>query len=305
MRRMPSAEEVRAAQRRTWAGLSVGWEKWDTVIMDQLGPVSTAIIEHLDITEEQQHLDIAAGTGEPGLSIARLAPKGRIVLTDLSPEMLDVATRRAEERGIANVETEVCSADDLPFADATFDSVSVRFGFMFFPDLARATAEIARVLRPGGRLCRVGVDRARSEPWTMITMEAIATEAVVAPPDPDGPSMFRCAAPGQVAALYEDAGLGDVEEWDVGVELVTRSVDEYWAVMSEHVSLAIAVLQHVDASARDRIGTHAIAEARAFERDGEVRVPGLAHAASRERRSRLLHRSAPRRGDVLRRRHLK
>ena len=93
---MPSADEIRDAQRATWAGLSAGWEKWDSVIMDQLGPVGAAMIERLDIADDQQHLDIAAGTGEPGLSIARLAPKGRVVLTDLVAEMLDIATRRAE-----------------------------------------------------------------------------------------------------------------------------------------------------------------------------------------------------------------
>ena len=93
---MPSADEIRDAQRATWAGLSAGWEKWDSVIMDQLGPVGAAMIERLDIAEDQQHLDIASGTGEPGLSIARLSPKGRVVLTDLVAEMLDVAARRAE-----------------------------------------------------------------------------------------------------------------------------------------------------------------------------------------------------------------
>src|SRR3954451_17726338 len=138
---MPTADEIRDAQRTTWAGLSASWEKWDSVIMDQLGPVSAAIIERLDVTEDQQHLDIAAGTGEPGLSIARLAPKGRVVLTDLAAEMLDVAARRAKARGVTNIETKVCSGDDLPFSDGTFDSVSVRLGYMFFPDMAKATAE--------------------------------------------------------------------------------------------------------------------------------------------------------------------
>ena len=141
---MPSDDELRDAQRAKWAGLSAGWEKWDSVIMDQLGPVSTAMIERLDIADDQQHLDIAAGTGEPGLTIARLAPRGHVVLTDLAAEMLDIATRRAGAQGIANFDTTVCSADDLPFGDATFDSLSVRFGYMFLPDLAKATAMRAR-----------------------------------------------------------------------------------------------------------------------------------------------------------------
>ena len=56
---MPSGDEIRDVQRVAWAGLSAGWEKWDTVIMDQLGPVGDAMIEGLDVAEDQQHLDIA------------------------------------------------------------------------------------------------------------------------------------------------------------------------------------------------------------------------------------------------------
>ena len=57
---MPGGDEIRDVQRAAWAGLSAGWEKWDPVIMDQLGPVSAAIIECLHIASDQQHLDVAA-----------------------------------------------------------------------------------------------------------------------------------------------------------------------------------------------------------------------------------------------------
>jgi SAM-dependent methyltransferase len=273
---MPSGDEIRDAQRAAWAGLSPGWKKWDAVIMHQLGPVGTAMIERLDIAEDQQHLDIAAGTGEPGLSIAKLAPRGHVVLTDLSAEMLDIATRRANGQGITNFETGVCSADDLPFGDATFDSVSVRFGYMFFPDVANATAEFVRVLKRGGRLCSSVWVKPEANPWTSIAMQAIATEAVLAPPDPDGPNMFRCAAPGYVSALYEAAGLHDVAEWEVAVELVTQSPLEYWEMISEHVSLAVAALQQVDKAARERIANAVITKVSAYEEDGQVSVPGMA-----------------------------
>ncbi len=243
---------------------------------DQFSSAVDTIIERLDIAEDHQHLDIASGTGEPGLSIARLSPNGRVVLTDLVAEMLDIAARRARAQGVANIETKVCSADDLPFNDATFDSVSVRFGYMFFPDVVMATAEFARVLKPGGRLCSSVWVKPEENPWTTIAMQAIATEAVVAPPDEDGPNMFRCAAPGYVSALYEGAGLRDIAEWDVEVELVTRSPEQYWEMISEHVSLAVAALQQVDEPARERIRAHAIAEVSAFEKHGKVRVPGVA-----------------------------
>jgi SAM-dependent methyltransferase len=198
------------------------------------------------------------------------------VLTDLAPEMLEIAARRASAQGAENVETKVCSADDLPFDDATFDSVSVRFGYMFFPDAAKATAEFVRVLEPGGRVCAAVWVKPDENPWTSVAMEAIATETALAPPDPDGPNMYRCAPPGFVSALYEGAGLHDVAEWDVGVDLVTRSPAEYWDMISEHVSLAAAALQHVEPSARERIRANAIAKVSTFERDGMIRVPGMA-----------------------------
>jgi ubiquinone/menaquinone biosynthesis C-methylase UbiE len=273
---MPSGDEVRDVQRTTWAQLSAAWEKWDAIIMDQLRPVGTAIIERLDIAEDQQHLDIAAGTGEPGLTVAKLAPRGHVVLTDLSAEMLDIATRRANAQGISNFETKVCSADDLPFGEARFDSVSVRFGYMFFPDVAKATAEFARVLKPGGRLCSSVWVKPDENPWTTIAMQAIATEAVLPTPDRDGPNMFRCAAPGSLTALYEAAGLRDVAEWDVGVELVTRSPAEYWEMISEHVSLAVAALQQVDEAARERIAKAVMANVSVYQEGGEVRIPGVA-----------------------------
>lgn len=273
---MSSADEIRDAQRATWARLAAGWEKWDRIIGDQLGPVGDAIIASLDLADDQQHLDIAAGTGEPGLSVARRVPSGRVVLTDLAPQMLEVAARRAAALGVGNVETRVCSADDLPFDDGTFDSISVRFGYMFFPDTAAASSEFARVLRPGGRICSSVWVKPDENPWTAITMQAIAAETTVAPTAPDGPNMFRCAAPGQVSALYEAAGLRDVAEWDVAVTLVTSSPGEYWEVISEHVSPAVVALEQVDAPTRSRIRAAVVERVAAYQRDGAVRVPGMA-----------------------------
>ncbi len=90
--------------------------------------------------------------------------------------------------------------------------------------------------------------------------------------------MFRCAAPGYVGALYEAAGLRDVAEWDVPVELVTESPAQYWEMISEHVSLAVAALQQVDLSstARERIAKAVIAKVSTYEEGGKVRIPGVA-----------------------------
>ena len=98
-------------------------------------------------------------------------------------------------------------------------------------------------------------------------MQAIAAEVALTPRDPDGPGMFRCAAHGYVSALYEAAGLGKVAEWNVGVELVTRSPAEYWEMISEHVSLAVAALRQVDKPERERIAKAVVAKAEALVPD--------------------------------------
>jgi hypothetical protein len=86
--------------------------------------------------------------------------------------------------------------------------------------------------------------------------------------------MFRCAAPGYVSVLYQAAGLVDVAEWDVGVELVTDSPEQYWEMISEHVSLAVAALAQVSGPARERIAEAVIARVSSYEHDGKGKDPG-------------------------------
>jgi ubiquinone/menaquinone biosynthesis C-methylase UbiE len=121
------------------------------LVMGMLAPVGAQMIRPSAPRDGSEHLDVASGTGEPGLSIAALVPRGRVVLTDLSGGMLAVASANASALGLANVGTRECGADDLPFGDASFDTITCRFGFMFFPDIAGAVTELLWVLRPGGR----------------------------------------------------------------------------------------------------------------------------------------------------------
>ena len=75
-----------ATQRTTWDRFSTGWERWDDLVQHMLGPVGEAMIRSLGIRADQHHLDVAAGTGHRGISIAQLAPRGRVALTDLASE---------------------------------------------------------------------------------------------------------------------------------------------------------------------------------------------------------------------------
>ena len=86
--------------------------------MEMLAPVGLQIIRALALRDDNEHLDIGSGMGEPGLSIAAVVPRGRVVLTDLSGGMLAAASVNANTCGLTNVETRECSVDELPFDDA-------------------------------------------------------------------------------------------------------------------------------------------------------------------------------------------
>ena len=131
-------EDIREQQKASWNKYSPGWKKWDELNMDLLKPISDEIISLINPTDEDVVLDIAAGTGEPGLTIATMLMGGKVIITDLSDDMLEIARENAIERGITNIETCACDVCELPFADNTFDAISCRFGFMFFPDMLLA-----------------------------------------------------------------------------------------------------------------------------------------------------------------------
>jgi SAM-dependent methyltransferase len=273
--RTPLDDEIEATQRTTWDRFSAGWERWDGVVQHMLGPVGEAMIRSLGIRADQHHLDVATGTGQPGITIAQLAPRGRVVLTDLAPRMLVAARRIAEAAGIDNIDTREGSADRLPFPDATFDSATCRFGLMLVPRPSHAVAELARVVRPGGRIAVSVWAGPDDNPWATIVGTAIATEVPQPAPSADAPGLFRCATPGAVSALYEAAGLREITEWDVPLAMVTDSAEQYWRMITELTAPVVSVLEKLDDAARERIARKVIREATTYQRSGALRIPGL------------------------------
>jgi SAM-dependent methyltransferase len=273
------ADDIRVAQRALWDRFASGWEKWDDVVDSILGPVGASMISALHPSDDQNHLDVASGTGEPGLTIATLIPRGRITLTDIAPRMLDAARRRAASRSTTNIEFRECSADALPYPTDCFDSVSCRFGLMFVPDVRATVSELVRVLRPGGQLCVAVWAEPAANPWATIPATAIAAEVESPIPLPDAPGMFRCSARGSMTTLFTLAGLHDVEEWDVPTSMATDSPEQYWQLLTELTAPVVDALANLDDVARHRIARSVINEAKAFESAGTVRLPGKARCA--------------------------
>jgi len=246
-------EEIREQQKQSWNKFSGGWKKWDNLTMDFLRPMGEAIISSLQPSGTKKILDIAAGTGEPGLSIASMLQGGTVVITDLAEDMLTIAKENASRRGITNIETKACDVCDLPFADNSFDAISCRFGFMFFPDMQLAANEMIRVLKKGGKVATSVWNIPEKNFWVTATMGTINRNMELPPPPPGAPGMFRCAKPGLMRDIFEKAGFRNITEKEVSSKLSSGTVQTYWDMMTEVGAPIVAALNKADENMRQKI----------------------------------------------------
>lgn len=165
-------------------------------------------------------LDVCCGTGDLTLELARrVAPGGSVVGCDFSERMLEIARGKPAGAGAAAPRFEWADALDLPYADASFDVVTVGFGVRNLDDLGRGIAEMARVLRPGGRLVILEITEPQRPPlstffsiWFDRLVPLIGTLAG----DRDAysylpESVKRFPPPADLAALIDTAGgLGEI-----------------------------------------------------------------------------------------------
>lgn len=246
-------EQIREQQKETWNKFSPGWKKWDTLTMDFLKPMGDEIIRLLNPKGADVVLDVASGTGEPGLTIATMLTGGKVIITDLAEDMLEIARENATRRGIKNIETRACDVCELPFADNTFDAISCRMGFMFFPDMLLAAKEMVRVLKPGGRIATAVWNVPEKNFWVTVTMGTISRNMELPPPPPGAPGMFRCAKDGFISDLFSQAGLKNITQKEIAGKLNSKTTDVYWNMMTEVGAPVVAALSKADDAMKAKI----------------------------------------------------
>jgi ubiquinone/menaquinone biosynthesis C-methylase UbiE len=201
----------------------VAAEKWKAKSAAMGQPVTNALVEYAQPRTGMHVLDLASGTGEPAITLAkRVGAQGHVTALDLSADLLKIATERAQARGLQNFSTRQADAHSLPFPDNSFDLATSRFGVMFFRDPRLAFEELRRVLRPNARACFLAWGSFQQPYWQ--TMIGVVHRHVGGPLlKPGEPDPFRFAEPGSLSEVLRAAGFSGIEE-----ETRTGPVEEIW-----------------------------------------------------------------------------
>ena len=264
--------QIREQQKEVWNRFSPGWKKWDELTMDFLKPMGDEIIQQIKPKDSDVVLYVASGTGEPGLSIATMLRGGKVVATDLAEGMLEVALENAVRRGIKNFETLICDVCELPFPDNSFDAISCRFGFMFFPDMLLAAKEMVRVLKPGGRIAVTVWNVAEKNLWAASVLNIVNKNMQMAPPPHGAPGLFRCAKSGLIPDLFKQAGLKNISETEVRGKLNPGNRKIYWNFMTEVVAPVVAALSNADCEMKVKIRSEVFNQIKQYYPDGALAI---------------------------------
>lgn len=202
-----------AAQAEHWNGTegqhwAAHYERYEAM----LGPFGARALDAVAIQAGARVLDVGCGAGDLSLAAAQATgAEGRVVGIDLSEPMLNTARHRASVAGLGNVSFVAGDAQTHALSGSEFDVVVSRFGVMFFADPVAAFTNLARALRPGGRLGFVCWQDAGVNEWMLVpSMVALAH---VPPPDPavfESLLPFEFADTGRVTAILQAAGFTDV-----------------------------------------------------------------------------------------------
>jgi SAM-dependent methyltransferase len=269
-------DDFRAQSRKRWGEQAEGWEATRDELRTTTMPVSAWMIDALDPQPGQTLLELAAGTGDVGLLAAELVePGGVLISSDFSPEMLQVAQRRAEELGVRNVRFKQIDADTSIDVEAgSIDGVLCRWGYMLMADPENALRETRRVLRPGGRLALAAWAEPEHNPWTALPGRELVAHGLLEPPDPDAPGQFAWARPGLIEERLDAAGFTEHHVEALDFPLIYRSPADWWRTLLSCSNRAATAVAQADDDVVDAIAESLDEHAETFRQpDGTLRVP--------------------------------
>ena len=189
------------------------WRRWHDKSVIFWHELTDALLAVSKLAPGLRVLDLASGTGDPALVVAAaVRPAGHVVVTDLAPQMLEIARENAQRARMDNLSYQVVDAHELPFADASFDRITCRLGIMYFWDCQKALAEIRRVLKPGGVVSFAAWGPIEQNEYMRAMTGAFHKRNPLPPPQAGAPHPARFGKPGTLSAELNAAGFFEVEE---------------------------------------------------------------------------------------------
>lgn len=287
---LPPPDAVTAAQRAGWGAQAPHWYALIDIVERQWAPLSDGLLDLARVAPGDRVLDLASGAGDPALAAARrVGPTGSVLATDLSPDMLANAARRAAAAGLAQLTTHEMDAQAVDLPDGSVDAVLCRLGLMFVPDLDRALGGVARVLVPGGRFAAAIPWRPAEQAMPRLAGALLAALDLPAPPPatPGVPGIFSLADASVVCAALDRAGLVDVRVVPYTVGHDWTDVDEWFDFL---LALNVPLRAHLAGVSEERIRTarRVAADATGPYRaaDGHLRFDGYGYYATATRPAR-------------------
>jgi SAM-dependent methyltransferase len=274
-------QAFRAQLRGMWATVADGWAEHADYVDARGAQATEKMLELAEPRPGERVLELACGAGSVGLAAAgRVAPDGEVVLSDGVAEMAAIAERRIQELGMQNVRTAVLDLQQIDDPEDSYDVVFCREGLMFAPDPGQACREIARVLRPGGRVA-VAVWGARERnPWLAVVLDAVGAQLGAPVPPPGVPGPFSLEDPDRLRALLTGAGLSEISISEVEAPLRASSFEDWWERTSALAGPLSTILANLPAEAVEAIRTRARADVARYEADGGLEMPGMTLVAS-------------------------
>lgn len=220
------------AQENTvdWDEMAAVFDRW----LPYIQPVAEALIDMASIAEGHHILDVAAGTGEPALTLARRHGHQDISVigVDGAEAMVARANTKARQAGLSCLAFQHMKAEALDFENARFDRVISRFGVMLFDDPARGLDEMRRVLKHGGKMA-LAVWGEFQNITSLHLVWDILTTAMPEDKRPPLPRIGSLGVPGVLDTLLEEAGFENFEITPFNVTYRFDDFESYWKISTE------------------------------------------------------------------------
>ena len=273
---------IRRRVRDMWDSVAVHWAEHVDYVDNRAPDLTRLMIESAAPAPGERVLELACGVGSVGLAAATMVlPGGEIVMSDVAPEMTEIARRRAAAAGLSHVSTRDLDLAQIDEPDAAYDVVFCREGLMFATDPAAAVAEIRRVLRPGGRVAISVWGPREDNPWLGLVFDAVTAETGAPVPPPGVPGPFSLSDRERFSSLFEQ--FENVRVTTVEVPAHAGSFEDWWERTAALAGPLSKLLASLPETSRTALAARLRDACAPYTTPAGVELPGLALCATAHR----------------------